>query len=143
MKTKILSILIISLSILNSGCLKPGCTDGDATNFNSKAKKDDGTCHYEGKVVFWNNLYTSTSLLNDGAVSLTYYVDGQVVGSSAASVYWTGTPDCGQSVSITKDLGSVKNKSYSYSVKDQTGFEYWYGVLNFTANTCSGQELAW
>lgn len=144
--TSILTILLlIAGTTLFSGCKKEGCTDPDSKTYNADAKKDNGTCSYEGRVVFWFGQSASLGLQNDGATTLTYYVDGQVVGSSATSVYWTGSPDCGQngSITITKDLGSVKNKSYTYSVKDQTGFEYWSGVLNFTANTCSAVELTW
>jgi hypothetical protein len=60
-------------------------------------------------------------------------------------VYWTAAPNCGDnaSITVTKDLGGVKTQSYSYSVKDQTGFEYWSGTLNFNANTCFATELTW
>jgi hypothetical protein len=137
--------LLISGASLFTSCQKEGCTDSSSKNFNADAKKDDGTCQYEGKVVLWYGKVTSTNLQDDGAVTLTYYVDEQVVGSSATSVYWTSRPECGQngSVTITKDLGGVKNKSYTYSVKDQTGHEYWKGVVNFTANTCESTELTW
>lgn len=127
------------------GCKKEGCTDPDSINYNPDAKEDDASCQYEGKEVFWYNQATADALIADGATALTYYVDGQVVGSSAASVYWTGAPDCGQSgsVTVTKALGNVKNKSYTYSIKDQTGFEYWSGVSNYTANTCTAKQLTY
>ncbi len=137
--------LLFSGASLFTSCKKEGCTDSSSKNFNADAKKDDGTCKYEGQVVLWYGKATSTNLQDDGAITLTYYVDGKVVGSSATSVYWLSRPECGQngSITITKDLGEVKNKSYTYSVKDQTGFEYWTGVANFTANTCESTELTW
>jgi hypothetical protein len=143
---KLLSIglLVVGATFFTS-CKKEGCTDPDSKTFNADAKKDDGTCQYEGRALLWYGQTTSTELQNDGATTLTYYVDGQVVGSSATSVYWTSSPECGQngSITVTKDLGGVKNKSYTYSVKDQTGFEYWTGVLNFTANSCEAVQLTW
>jgi len=108
------------------------------------AEEDDGCCDgYCGGVVFWFNKATSDSLLEDGATSLTYYVDDTIVGSSATSVYWTGAPDCGQegSVTVIKKLGSVKSKSFTYSIKDQRGHEYWKGTVEFKANTCSAEQL--
>jgi hypothetical protein len=139
--------LVGGIAILNS-CKKStikGCMDPDSRNYNSKADEDDGSCAYDGSIVFWYNQATSDSLVANGSVSLTYYVDGVVVGSSATSVYWTGAPNCGQSGSVTinKDLGSNKSRTASYSVKDESGLEYWSGTLTFTANTCQATELTY
>lgn len=145
MKIKhVLPILVLGLIGLSS-CKKEGCTDDYATNYSADAKKDDGSCKYEGKVVIWYGQTTSSALQNDGAVTLTYYVDGEIVGSSATSVFWTAAPECGQTgtITITKDLGSEMSKTATYEVKDQTGFTYWTGTLNFLANTCEGRELVW
>jgi hypothetical protein len=137
-----LTLLISSMALFNS-CAKEGCTDGDAKNYNVDAKKDDGTCKYEGEVVFWYNKATSDFLVADDAINLTYYVDGVIIGSSATSVYWTSSPDCGQngSVTVTKDLGSDKMKKYSYRVVDQSGWEYWKGEVEVKAFVCLAQEL--
>jgi len=144
MKIKTVLIFAISLTALSS-CKKEGCIDADATNYNADAKKDDGTCSYEGNVVIWYGETAANALVADGATSLTYYVDGAIVGSSAANIYWTGAPDCGAnaSITVTEDLGGVKTQSIQYSVKDQTGFEYWTGNLNFNANECKAVELTW
>ena len=139
-------IMILGLGLLAlASCKKEGCIDVDATNYNADAKKDDGTCTYEGKTVFWYNETASTNLTADGATSLTYYVNGEVVGSGAANVYWTAAPDCGQdaSITVTKSLGGSKTSAYTYSVKDQTGWEYWSGSVTFEANTCIKQQLTW
>lgn len=37
-------ILILGLVFFSSSCKKKGCTDPTATNYDSKAKKDDGSC---------------------------------------------------------------------------------------------------
>lgn len=147
MKTKTLILIaVVLLGITVTNCKKEkvkGCMDKDSKNYNPSAEESDGSCKYEGQVVFWYNQTTSSALVADGATALTYYVNGAVVGSSATSVYFTGAPSCGQSASITvtKDLGSDKSKSYSYSVKDQDGFEYYSGNITITANTCLKFQL--
>ncbi|MFM6935364.1 MAG: immunoglobulin-like domain-containing protein [Flavobacteriales bacterium] len=45
---KIIGLFILGSLVMttNTGCKKKGCTDNTATNYNSAAKKDDGTCLY-------------------------------------------------------------------------------------------------
>jgi hypothetical protein len=142
MKKVILGLLVLGTTVMTS-CKKEGCTDPDSTTYNADAKKDDGTCNFQGEVVFWYGQTESNLLVNDGATTLTFYVDGEIVGSTAASVYWTASPTCGSnaSITVTKNLGGVKTQSYSYRVEDQTGWEYYNGTLNFNANSCFALEL--
>jgi len=49
MKTKMKLILMLltgSVALSTVSCKKEGCTDSAATNFDSKAKKDDGSCKF-------------------------------------------------------------------------------------------------
>ena len=40
-------LFIASIFVMASmSCKKKGCMDSDASNYNSEAKKDDGTCVY-------------------------------------------------------------------------------------------------
>lgn len=140
----ILTIALLMVASILGGCKKEGCTDPDSKNFDDSAKKDDGSCQYEGSVVFWYGQAASAAMQDAEIESLTFYVDGQIVGSSVSSVYWTGSPDCGSnaSITITKNLGNSKNQSFTYSVKDQDGDVLWEGIVNFTAKTCLKQELS-
>lgn len=140
--------LIAGLSSTNS-CKKEnkirGCMDRDSKDYKATAQVDDGSCLYEGDIVFWYDQSASNGLLADGATALTFYLSGQVIGSSATSVYWVAAPVCGQngSITATEDLGNVKTLVYTLSVVDQTGFEYWNERLNIDANTCIQFQLLW
>jgi len=136
-------IFTISLLLISSCAKETGCTDKDATNYSSTAEKDCNCCKYEGQYVFWYGKTTADWLVNNNITSLTYYVDGQIVGSQKASLYWTGAPNCGQSASVTvnKILGSAKNKSYFFQVKDQDDVVIWEGTTDYEANVCSKLEL--
>jgi hypothetical protein len=137
-------IILAGFMTILSGCKKEGCTDNTAKNFDPKAKKSNNTCQFESSVVFWYGKDVANSAKLSGITSFRFYVDNELIGSTASDVYWTGAPDCGQngSMTATKDLGGSKSKAFEYSVRDQLNVERWKGVINFEAGVCLTQELA-
>lgn len=115
-----------------------GCTEQGAANFDPNATVNDGSCYYEGAATFWYDQETSTNLMNDGAQSLTFYINDNVIGSTATNVYWTSIPDCGHSQSITF---SGKSGTYSFKVIDQTNWVYWEANIIVPENDCLQEEL--
>ncbi len=138
----ILAIAMLPLATLNS-CKTEGCTNRDAKNFNGDADKDDGSCTYEGKVIFWFKKDVSDILVGFDAGTLRYYVDGKQVGTSSSTLSSSSAPDCGNSgfVTFTQDLGKSKSKSLSYKVEDKDNYVWWEGTIKFDANTCLSLEL--
>ncbi len=137
-------VLTSAITFTTSCSKKKGCTDSTSTNYDADAKEDDGSCTYKGSVQFWYNKATSDSLVANGITSLAIYVDGAVVGSYATSVYFTGDPACGQSnvVTSTKDLGTVKTKTFPYMGKDQNGNQILNGNITFDATiSCTSWQL--
>ena len=133
MKTKILSIAtIVLLAITISSCAKKqGCTDVDAINYDAVAEETDNSCTYSRDVTFWMDQATTDNFDADGITALTYYLDGNVVGSSGTNVYFASEPSCGANgtLSITKSLGTEKTKTFALVVKDQDDYEvYTYSL---------------
>ena len=46
MKGNLIITIVIAIMLVVAGCQKEGCTDPNAINYDSKAKKDNGTCVY-------------------------------------------------------------------------------------------------
>ena len=138
-----LGLMGLLVAVALTGCQVDGCTDANAVNYDPAADNFDGSCEYEGEIVLWYGEAVSTELLDWESASLSFYVDGQIVGSTATSVYWTGAPNCGDnaSITITKDLGNSTSLAATYEVIDDFGDTWWSGVLNFEANTCLQLEL--
>jgi hypothetical protein len=120
---KTLLIIAVLVGLGSSSCSKPGCTDIDATNYSEKAKKDDGSCTYSEKVIFWQDAATSQLLVNAGITGLKLYIDGQLIGSCLSSVYWTGAPSCSQSgnFNVQIDMGLNTSKLITYEIQDNNG----------------------
>lgn len=47
MKRNTLLIGLLAVGVGMASCKKEGCTDSNATNYDSKAKKDDGSCNFD------------------------------------------------------------------------------------------------
>ncbi|MEY4991293.1 MAG: hypothetical protein RI948_159 [Bacteroidota bacterium] len=120
-------------------CAKPGCTDPNAVNYSASAKKDDYSCVYKEKLIFWQNLATSQLVQNAGITGLYIYVDGQLVGSTLATNYWTGQPSCEQSGNVNTeiDMGSLDSKLIEYEIKDNNGNVLVSDFYIMTAGDCN------
>jgi len=138
MKTNVLALMAIAL-ITFSACKKEGCTDETATNYNDKAKKDDGSCLYDEEPAY--NI-PSTYSFTDGAGNSTVSYEGQIERldqlSEMVVLMKTGinTPLNAQTLKdMFANVGGNGNGNFSFtSTKqlkdkcfslDQTMFETW------------------
>ena len=139
---KIFLFLLIGASGLSiTSCKKKGCTDNGAVNYNSKAKKDDGTCLYK------------PFLTINGASQVSINV-----GSSYADAGATAVNKDGSSVAVTTDnqVDSSTTGTYyvNYSATNANGTstakrrvdviigaENWTAVTWALTTTCSGTQF--
>ena len=145
---KLLTIVFFALivsTISFTACKTEGCTDADSVNFDADANKDDGSCKYEGAVVFWFNQTTSENLIEGGVQNLSVYVNDELAGNYATTAFFETRPDCSSDSAViaTKDLGSDKIKSYVYKVIDDDDWTWWEGTIEYEANACIPFELQW
>jgi hypothetical protein len=139
---KTLLLLMLGLGVVSiTSCKKKGCTDNGAVNFNSKAKKDDGTC-----------LYKPFLTLN-GAAQVTINVSASYTDAGA-----TATNKDGSSVAVTTDnqvdSSTVGTYYVNYAATNANGTstakrrvdvvigaENWTGVSWALTSTCSGTQF--
>lgn len=141
MKNNFLLLSIVFGVLVFSACKKKGCTDNGAVNYNSKAKKDDGSCLYK-PIIKLNGQATVT--IN--------------VGSSYTDAGATATNKDGSAVTVTVssqvDTSLVGTYSVTYSatnangtttaqrtVKVVIGAENWTGPTWSVSSTCSGTQF--
>ncbi len=151
MKSKItllLGVLSFCLIGLTSCEKKKGCLDVDSVNYDAEAKIDDGSCRYEGNVVFWWDEDLTTDFQNIGASTVKIYVNNEFQGSVAISgQFWDSAPSCGASSAVTSTIDMGVNKSESivveYVIFDSNGDELDSVEQTFTiaANTCNTIQI--
>jgi hypothetical protein len=139
--TKITLISTLTLTIFS--CAKPGCMDSDAVNYSASAKKEDGSCNYKEKIIFWQDQATSEVLQSAGITGLYIYVDGELIGSSLTTNYWTGAPSCSQSgnVSAEINMGNQKSKVINVEIRDNDDILLVSDTYTMVAGDCNVVQL--
>lgn len=120
------TLMIVAVAALSFACAKPGCTDQNATNYNSSAKKDDGSCKYpDAKLSF----YTSQGTYYDFAI----FVNSNYVGE-LTQYFPSGKPICAQSGTLTATLNVGANTIYARARNGNGDLIYWETTVTVPAN---------
>jgi hypothetical protein len=141
MKYILVSFILFSMFI--SSCGKKGCTDKVATNFDSKARKENNTCDYNAEAVLWFSQTTSEEYKRRGIQQLEVYLNNVLTATIPTSTFFSSAPDCetaGAGI-IEKSLGAAKSQNYRFIAKDPFGFIIYDNVLEMKAGTCMAVEL--
>jgi len=140
-------LLITALSFIAvTSCKKKGCIDINAKNYNSEAKKDDGSCSYEGSAVFWVHADAQISIYGS---LIEVFVEGESIGTMNINSTNTSAPDCGTGgVNYYTDLNGEKNKIINYEIKysapgqnGETDFLYKSGSTKINGGMCQTVEI--
>lgn len=140
MKKIFLPIFVFGSSLFFASCTKQGCMDSTAKNYNSKANSSDNSCIYEEELILWSSETTAQDLIDSDITVVKWYVDGQYVGSHAASEYTTAAPSCtsGESqLNTIISLGSSKTKIIQLEAKDQNDESIGVEQVTINAGTCN------
>lgn len=102
-----------------------GCTDPMSSTYNPMATINDGSCQYNGKVVFW---------INKNVYGITVTINGQM--GYITKYYQDYNPTCGSDgcATFTLPVGSYSFHATNNSLD-------WNGNISITSNGCSPMLL--
>jgi hypothetical protein len=146
MKKNLLPIYLFGLLAASviTGCQKEGCTDDIATNFDSKAKKDDGSCVYDASVQFWFDEETALGFAADDIAEIIVYIDDVEIGSYLTDDFEFNAPACAKAGIIYKtfNLGKAETKKITYYIDDHDGYEIDSGTIELDAvDKCTSFQI--
>jgi hypothetical protein len=103
-----------------------GCTDPTSTNYNPSATDNDGSCKYNGNVIFWTDIQNAGSFITVTLQAQPLYI----------SKWYSSAPVCGSAgcAQYTLPVGT-----YAYSATSL--FYTWSGSVTVTKNFCTTHQL--
>lgn len=142
MNKSFLLLFILSLT-LSTACNRKGCTDIDAKNYNSKSKKDDGSCSYEGDAIIWFNEDKALDFADSNIAYVSYFIENINYGSKDILSYTETPPSCNspKGLTITKALRSKKSNTFELEVRKPDGTIISTHDVIFHANECTPFQL--
>lgn len=144
MKNAQISFLVLAFGLLAlTGCREEGCTDPEALNFSNDAGKDDGSCEYQGDLVFWFDEPYSNFIQSLNVTQLRFFVADNFVGTLEASSFLSAQPNCGDpgALTVTLETGRMKDRNFLYRVENQDGAFLTEGLQSVRANECRVKRI--
>lgn len=140
------AIAILCVLMTLSACKQEGCTDPFAVNYSSDAEKDDSSCIFEGRVVFWFTASTATDLVTASVPNVDFVVNGIMEGSVSMTESSVVEPGCASNEGFLAyiDLTDSENQTLPYVIyKGGTNDIIQSGNVAVFANQCRAVELTY
>lgn len=143
MKKYLFISTLILTSMATSGCQVEGCTNTQATNHDSEATKDNGSCLYESNVAFWMDQSEVLELTLMGVQTLRIYIDNQPVGSLPVDDYLEEQPNCFDEKTVTSKqvYGGSNSTTIQIEIRDQNDQLLTEKDLTIQANSCHLEQM--
>jgi len=95
------------------------------------------------KVILWQGQANASSWSALSVTSLTTYVNGELMASQAAGIYFNSTPSCASNGGMKFDINLKKNTTGKINVivKGDDGVEYYNEQLDIKSTECNQLEL--
>lgn len=95
------------------------------------------------KVILWQGQANATSWNAFSVTSLTTYVNGELMASQAANIYFASQPSCSSNGGMKFDINLKKNTTGKINVivKGDDGVEYYNEQLEIKSTDCNQLEL--
>ena len=95
------------------------------------------------KVIIWQGQANATSWSAFSVTSLTTYVNGELMASQAAGIYFNSTPSCASNGGMKFDINLKKNTTGKINVivKGDDDFEYYNEQMDIKSTECNQLEL--
>ncbi|MCB0760670.1 MAG: PKD domain-containing protein [Flavobacteriales bacterium] len=132
-------------------CLTPGCTDSDASNYNSSANIDDGSCSYAPPTASFSSSvsdpecgYATVTFTNTSTTATSYawtFQNGSPASSTAANPTVTFPSGGTFAVTLTATNGSGSNTATESITVDLGEDGTWITLV--ISPDCWGTELGW
>lgn len=141
MKKQILISAIFITMLIITGCKKEGCTDSNATNYNSEAKKNDGSCIYpepdpDPREPFLGNYLVTDSMWLSGSFYQveTYTLQVTTGGTLSDTIYLNNLWNDGAGY-----IAIMAGSNFSIPSQQVSGPYYASGNGNFNSNVITYQ----
>jgi hypothetical protein len=95
------------------------------------------------KVIIWQGQVNAASWSAFSVTSLTTYVNGELMASQAAGIYFNSTPSCSSNGGMKFDINLKKNTTGKINVivKGDDDFEYYNEQMDIKSTECNQLEL--